>query len=140
MDDGELITITSEDIAEANRLSLGCPICASAVEDNVSTQALKPVICATCHTLYHRTCWDQNGSKCATLGCGSTECYPFGTEIGPRLKIRYSDLPKHVPQAPASPNGRFKELKEQQKRLQRQATRDFWKKLYTRILRAFGWR
>jgi hypothetical protein len=141
MNEGEPIRITSEDVDEANRLSLGCPICASAVEDNVTTQALTPVVCAKCQTLYHRTCWEQNGGKCATLGCGHTESYPYGTEIGPRLRIRYSDLPKHAPQAPTSPNGRFKELKEQQKRLQDQAKgREFWKGLYSRILRAFGWR
>lgn len=141
MNEGEPIKITSEDIEEANRLSLGCPICASAVQDNVDVQALKPVICSNCQTLYHSTCWEQNGGKCATLGCGSTESYPYGTEIGPRLKIRYSDLPKHVPQAPSSKNGRNKELKEQQKRLQDRARgREFWSNLYGRILRAFGWR
>lgn len=140
MDEGSFIRITDEDVAEANRLSLSCPICASAVEDNVDVAAIRPVVCSKCHTLYHKTCWEQNGNKCATLGCGHTECYPYGTEIGPRLKIRYSDLPKHVPQA-ASPNGRFKELKEQQRRLQEQASAgEFWKSLFSRILRAIGWR
>jgi hypothetical protein len=141
MDDGEFIKITNEDVAEANRLSLGCPICASAVEDNTDIQDLRPVVCSKCQTLYHRTCWEQNDNKCATLGCGSTKSFPYGTELGPRLKIRYSDLPKHAPQAPTSPNGRFKELKEQQKRLQKQASGgEFWKGLYRRILRAVGWR
>ena len=140
VDEGKPIKITSKDIEEANRLSLGCPICASAVEDNIESQALRPVICSKCQTLYHKTCWEQNGGKCATLGCGSTESYPYGTEIGPRLKIRYSDLPKHVPQ-PAPSNGRFKELKEQQKRLQQRARgRQFWANLYDRILKAVGWR
>ncbi len=141
MNEGEPIKITPDDIEEANRLSLGCPICASAVQDNVDARALKPVICSNCQTLYHSTCWEQNGGKCATLGCGSTESYPYGTEIGPRLKIRDSDLPKHVPQAPSSKNGRNKELKEQQKRLQDRARgREFWSNLYGRILKAFGWR
>jgi hypothetical protein len=140
MNEGEPIKITPDDIEEANRLSLGCPICASAVQDNVEAQALKPVICSNCQTLYHATCWEQNGGKCATLGCGSTESYPYGTEVGPRLKIRYSDLPKHAPQAPSSPNGRQKELNEQQKRLQERARgREFWSNLYGRIKRAFGW-
>jgi hypothetical protein len=140
MKQGEPIKITPEDIEEANRLSLGCPICASAVEDNIGLEALRPVVCSNCQTLYHSTCWEQNGSKCATLGCGSTESYPYGTELRPRLKIHYSDLPKHVPQAP-SPNGRHKELKEEQRRLQEQARgRQFWTNLYDRILRAFGWR
>ena len=141
MNEGEPIKITPDDIEEANRLSLGCPICASAVQDNVDARALKPVICSNCQTLYHSTCWEQNGGKCATLGCGSTESYPYGTEVGPRLKIRYSDLPKHVPQAPSSKIGRNKELKHPQKRLQDRARgREFWSNLYGRILKAFGWR
>ncbi len=141
MDEKGVIRITFEDIAEANRLSLSCPICAGAVEKNVTDQALAPVLCANCQTLYHRTCWDQNGGKCAVLGCEHTECYRYGTEIGPRLTIRYSDLPKYAPQRSASPNGRNKELKEEQKRLQEQAMgTDFWNRLFRRILRAFGWR
>jgi hypothetical protein len=141
MSENEPIEITDEDIAEANRLSLSCPICASAVEKNISNDSLKPVICANCQTLYHRTCWEQNGGKCATLGCGHEESYPYGTELGPRLTISYSDLPKHVPKPTVSPNGRSKELKAREKRLQKEAMRsEFWRNLYDRILRAFKWR
>lgn len=141
MDEGEFIRITNEDISEANRLSLSCPICAGAVEQNVANHALSPVVCANCQTLYHRTCWEQNGSRCATLGCEHKECYPFGTELGPRLKISYSDLPRHVPRSTISPNGRAGKLKEQEKRLQKEAARrDFWNNLVDRILRAFRWR
>jgi hypothetical protein len=141
MSENEPIHITDEDIAEANRLSLSCPICASAVEKNITNDSLKPVICANCQTLYHRTCWEQNGGKCATLGCGHEESYPYGTELGPRLTISYSDLPKHVPKPTVSPNGRSKELKAQEKRLQKEAVRrEFWRNLYDRILRAFKWR
>ena len=140
MTESELIKITVDDISEANRLSLGCPICAGEVENNLDNPALRPVVCAKCQTLYHKTCWEQNGDKCAVLGCEHEECYPFGTEIGPRLVIHYSDLPKHAPRTP-SPNGRFKELKEQQRRLQKEASRGaFWNNLYDRIKRAFGWR
>lgn len=141
MSENEPIHITDEDIAEANRLSLSCPICASAVEKNISNESLKPVLCANCQTLYHRTCWEQNGGKCATLGCGHEECYPYGTELGPRLTINYSDLPKHLPKPAVSPNGRSKELKAREKRLQKEAMRrEFWRNLYDRILRAFKWR
>jgi hypothetical protein len=137
----EPIRITEEDIAEANRLSLSCPICASAVEKNTNNPSLRAVICANCQTLYHHTCWEQNGGKCATLGCGHEECYPYGTELGPRLTIRYSDLPKHIPKPAVAPNGRSKELKAQEKRLQREAARkEFWRNLFDRIRRAFGWR
>lgn len=141
MNDNEVIRISAEDIAEANRLSLSCPICAGAVEDNVDNHALKPVVCANCQTLYHRTCWEQNGGKCAVLGCEHKESYTYGTELGPRITITYADLPKHVPQRPIYPNGRNKALKDQEKRRQRELKRrEFWGSLYDRILRAFGWR
>jgi hypothetical protein len=134
------IKISAEDIAEANRLSLSCPICASAVERNVGDPALAPVVCSNCHTLYHRTCWQQNGGQCATLGCEHKECYTYGTEIGPLLKIGYSDLPRHVPRTP-SPNGRSHRLKEEEKRRQREENRrQFWNSLLNRIKRAIGWR
>ena len=138
MSESDPIQITDQDIAEANKLSHSCPICASAVENNVNTEAVSPVICARCQTLYHKACWEQNGDKCAVLGCGHDECYPYGTELGPRLVIRYSDIPKHVTAAP-SHNGRFKQLKEQQKRLQ-EGQRGTLGNLFIRILKAFGWR
>jgi hypothetical protein len=134
------IKISAEDITEANRLSLSCPICASAVEKNVASADLVPVVCSNCHTLYHRTCWQQNGGQCATLGCQHKECYTYGTELGPLLKIGYSDLPRHVPRRP-SPNGRSKQLKAEEKRRQREAERSaFWNTLLERIKRAIGWR
>ena len=140
MSENDLIKITVEDISEANRLSLSCPICASAVENNVDNISLRPVVCANCQTLYHRTCWEQNGNKCATLGCEHEKSYPYGTELGPRLTISYSDLPKHVPAAPSA-NGRSTALKEQEKRRQRETDRrEFWQRLYNRIRRAIGWR
>jgi len=140
MNENETIRITTDDVAEANRLSLSCPICASAVEQHVEHQALAPVICANCQTLYHKTCWEQNGGTCATLGCEHTECYPYGTELGPRLTITYSDLPRHAPKRKPSPNGQSKAIKEREKRRQQEeARRVFWPNLYRRILRAFGW-
>ena len=140
MSDQDSIHITDEDIAEANRLSHSCPICAGSVEKNVETGAQSPVVCSRCQTLYHEACWDQNGGKCAILGCGHKENYPYGTELGPRLVINYSDIPKRAPAAP-SPNGRFKELKRQQRRLQKEADkRGGWMNLFDRILKAFGWR
>lgn len=140
MNEDDFIRITIDDVAEANRLSLSCPICSSAVEQNVNNDALAPVICANCQTLYHRTCWEQNGGTCATLGCEHTECYPFGTELGPRLTITYADLPKHVPASRLSPNG-SKAIKAREKHLQRERERkEFWPGLFKRILRAIGWR
>ena len=140
MSESEIIRISADDIAEANRLSFSCPICASSVEKNVDAAALVPVVCSNCHTLYHRTCWEQNGGKCATLGCGHSECYAYGTEVGPLLRISYSDLPRHVPSRTPSPNGRSKQLKAAEKRLQREAARrEFWNNLFDRIKRAIGW-
>ena len=134
---GQPIKITDTDIAEANRLSLSCPICAGPVEKNVDDSSLSPVVCLQCGTLYHKACWEQHNGKCAVLGCEHKEARAYGTDIGPLLKIRYSDLPKHVPVTP-SYNGRTQQLKEQEK--QRQKETGFWNTLFDRILRAFGWR
>jgi len=138
--DGSILKITEKDITEANRLSHSCPICASAVEKSSTDTALAPVICSQCHTLYHKNCWEQNEGKCATLGCEHTACHPYGTELGPRLKIKYSDIPKHAPK-PLYQNGREKRLKALQRQHQGEEDKsDFLRQLFSRILRAFGWR
>jgi len=140
MADGTLIRITDQDIAEANRLSLSCPICASAVEKNPELRAMSPVVCAMCKTLYHRLCWEQNDNSCATLGCSHDRCYEYGMIEGPLLKVDYADIPKSVPGQGFSPNGRFKKLKEQE--LQKRGTggQGFWNRIITRLIRAIGWR
>jgi hypothetical protein len=134
------IQISADDIAEANRLSLNCPICAGAVENNLDQDGLAPVVCAQCQTLYHQACWQQNGGKCAILGCGHNSCYPFGTDRGPLLKISYSDLPRDRPR-PVPADG-SKKLKAQEKRLQREVKRrTFWDSLFAAIKQAFEkWR
>jgi endogenous inhibitor of DNA gyrase (YacG/DUF329 family) len=135
-----LIQITSEDIAEANRLSLNCPICAGAVENNQSGEALAPVVCAKCQTLYHQACWQQNSGKCAVLGCGHNQFRRYGEQVGPPLQIKYTDIPKEAPQPAISANG-SKKLKQQEKQLQKELKRRaFWSDLVNGILRAFGWR
>jgi hypothetical protein len=110
-----LVRISTEDIAEANRLSLHCPMCAGAVEDHVEDEALRPVLCAQCRTLYHKACWEQGGGKCAVLGCDHDEYIVYGMHRKPILSIGYSDLPD------VSPNGgrrspRNKRLKAEQRR------------------------
>lgn len=102
MDEHEnpLMHITDDDILEANRLSLHCPICASAVERNLDGDALIPVVCASCGTLYHKACWEQSGGKCAVLGCGHDAYHVYGRDLGPALKLNYDDI------AHPSPNGR----------------------------------
>ena len=115
MDEQELppITITNSDIQAANQLSLHCPICANPVEKFVDEQDLQPVFCAKCVTLYHKTCWEQAGGKCAVLGCGHARFKMYGTPATPVLSIKYSDLPR------PSANGRSsqtKRLKEEQRR------------------------
>lgn len=135
MDEQELpsISITEDDISEANSLSLNCPICASAVEANTGIEALIPVVCAKCGTLYHRACWQQGGGKCAILGCGHDKYKVHGSDTRPILTIKYTDLPK------ASPNGavnnRTKELKEEQKRQVEQMRRPgFWQRFWKWLL------
>lgn len=109
------LRITAEDIAEANQLSLHCPICASAVENNVDGEAMRPIICAKCGTLYHKICWEQSGGKCAILGCEHDTYHIHGQNLGPALKVDYRDL------KPPSPNGgkssrQTRRLKDEQRR------------------------
>ena len=116
MDEQEspFIRISEEDITEANRLSLHCPICANPVEDNVTTTALTPIVCAACGTLYHKACWQQSSGKCAVLGCDHDKFRRYGENLTPVLRIKYTDL------RPAlngrSPSRRTKRLKEEQRR------------------------
>lgn len=117
MDEQELppIQITSEDISEANQLSLHCPICAGPVERNLEDAALTPIVCAECGTLYHRACWEQNGGKCAILGCGTSKYIVYGQDTRPALRISYDDLQR--PSANGRhPNRQTKRLKDQQRR------------------------
>jgi hypothetical protein len=140
MAERHLIRITDEDIADANRLSLSCPICASAVEKNPELRAMSPVVCAKCKTLYHRLCWEQNDNSCATLGCAHDRCYEYGAVVGPLLKVDYSDIPKTVPSQGFSPNGRFKKLKDQELQQKESGSRGFWDRFLVRLFRAVGWR
>lgn len=138
MEEQELpaIQITDDDISKANRLSLHCPICAGAVENNLTDPSVRPVVCAKCGTLYHKTCWEQSGGKCAILGCECTESYLYGRNRDPALKITYSDLP-----TPAA-NGRGPAASAQTKRLKAQQAREverlrqpgFWRRLWQWLL------
>ena len=118
MDEQEnpFMRITDNDITEANQLSLHCPICASAVEKNVDGEALMPVVCASCGTLYHKTCWEQSGGKCAILGCGHDTYHIYGRDLGPALKLNYEDIPSANGRGPAATSRRERRLKEEQKR------------------------
>jgi hypothetical protein len=131
-----LIHISDDDISEANRLSLHCPICAGAVENNMSDRAVKPVVCSKCGTLYHKTCWEQSGGKCAILGCDCTESYLYGQNRDPALTITYADLPL------SSANGRGPTTSAQTKRLKAEQAREverlrqpgFWQRLWQWLL------
>lgn len=118
MEEQELppIQITFDDIQKANQLSLHCPICAGPVERNVNEVELTPVICTKCGTLYHKACWQQNGNKCAILGCGSTEFRVHGQQVKPELKIGYDDVRKVAANGRYSPKAQNKELKHEQQR------------------------
>lgn len=130
-----LIRITDNDISEANRLSLSCPICGNAVENHTDGAALVPVVCDKCGTLYHRACWERSGGKCAVLGCGSDKFHIHGKDTKPVLKIKHTDL------APPSINGRpstsaqNRRLKEEQRRQVRNMTlfQRFWRWLLDQI-------
>lgn len=112
---GAFIRITDNDIAEANQLSLHCPICASAVERNLDGDALRPVVCAACGTLYHKACWEQSGGKCAILGCGHDKYRLYGRDLGPALKVRAEDIAQPGPNG-RGPSAGTRRLKDEQKR------------------------
>lgn len=109
------IQITDDDVAEANRLSLHCPLCAGAVENHASDDALQPVFCANCKTLYHKACWEQGGGKCAILGCDHDKYIVYGSMRKPLLTISKADLLQPSPNG-RKPSRRAKQLKEQQRR------------------------
>lgn len=109
------IRITNDDIREANQLSMHCPMCANPVENYVTDRDLTPVVCTQCGTLYHKVCWEQNGRKCAVLGCGNEKYRTYGQDVNPTLKINYTDLAR--PSANGrSPGRRTKQLKHEQRR------------------------
>lgn len=110
------ITITTDDIQEANQLSLHCPICANPVEDHVNDLALQAVICAKCGTLYHQGCWELGGNKCAVLGCNHEKNYIHGIRVSPVISIKHSDLGPVVPSANGRSTPRNKQLKHEQRR------------------------
>lgn len=132
----ELITITLDDISQANRLSLGCPICGSPVEKDVTEAALRPVACTRCDTLYHRYCWDQNGGQCAILGCGHKECRPYGAH-GSVVKITADDLPteEEVRRRKAAERASSRSAEKQRAA---EKSPGFWQRLFSRIREAFN--
>ena len=134
----QTIRISAEDILEANRLSLNCPICAGAVERNAARREMAAAYCTSCETLYHLACWEQNGGKCAVLGCDGSEYRLYGVvDLGPVLTIQRSDIPREAPQPRISPNGRTKRLKRGEQQLQRELKRrTFWRDLWRSLLRA----
>jgi hypothetical protein len=130
-----LIRITEHDISEANRLSLSCPICGSAVENHADGEALVPIVCDQCGTLYHRACWERSGGKCAVLGCGSVKFHVHGRDTKPVLKVKYTDLPAPSVNGGQSTSARNRKLKEEQRRMVRNMTlfERFWRWLLNQI-------
>ncbi len=117
-----LIQITEDDINEANRLSLHCPICADAVESNRDGVAYLPVVCDNCGTLYHKACWEQSGGKCAVLGCEHDVYHIHGQNLAPALKVEYRDI-KEPAKNGRGPSQRTKRLKYEQQRQVEQLNR-----------------
>lgn len=138
MDENEssFMRITEEDISEANRLSLHCPICGSAVENNVDGAVLLPVVCDKCGTLYHKACWEQSGGKCAVLGCNHDKFHVYGRSSKPVLRVKHTDLPPpSINGRPAGPSQRTKQLKDEQRRQVEQMRRPgFWQRVWRWLL------
>lgn len=128
------ISITLDDVSAANQLSLACPICASPVEAYANQRALAPVVCTSCGTLYHLACWEQNGGKCAVIGCDSRTYTPYGSELGNTLTITHQDIMR----TPARYHDNTKKFKERARTTQPVQSRSFWTNLFERIRRAFN--
>ncbi len=110
------ISITEDDIKEANQLSLHCPICANPVEKFAEDPDLTPVVCAECGTLYHKACREQGGDTCAVLGCESETFYAYGTRAAPVITIKHSDLKPGANGRSPRPQRAAKRLKREQRR------------------------
>ncbi|HFQ94405.1 MAG TPA: hypothetical protein ENK32_10375 [Anaerolineae bacterium] len=110
------ISITEDDIKEANQLSLHCPICANPVEKFAEDPDLRPVVCTECGTLYHKACREQSGDKCAVLGCESETFYAYGMRADPVITIKHSDLKPGVNGRSPRPQRAAKRLKNEQRR------------------------
>lgn len=134
----EVLRITTEDIEEANRLSLNCPICAGPVEKHADRSEMAAVYCTSCQTLYHHICWEQNGGTCAVLGCESKSYKRYGVfDLGPALTIDRKDISRQAPARPVFPNGQTGRLKRQERRLERGgAGGSFWRNVWRNLLRA----
>ncbi|MDX1663226.1 MAG: hypothetical protein R3272_05485 [Candidatus Promineifilaceae bacterium] len=131
----ELIRITVEDVTEANRLSLNCPICASPVDKYPDEAAMAPVFCTDCETLYHHACWEGTSGPCAVLGCqGESHRLYHTVDLEPALRISRRDLPTTRSRPRVTVNGSTRRLKRDEKR-QRQA-RSFWRGLWENLLRS----
>ena len=130
------ITITTDDIREANQLSLHCPICANPVENYVQEADLQAVVCAKCGTLYHKSCWQLGGNKCAILGCNHEKYYVHGVRVSPVLSIKHSDLAPAVPTRNGSRSAeRNKQLKHEQRRqVERMRRPGIWQRLWQWLL------
>ncbi len=129
-----LLHISDGDVREANQLSLHCPICSNAVERNPVEQNLVPVACDSCHTLYHKVCWEQSGGKCAVLGCDHTEFQFVGRDQEPALKVTYADV-GHLSRNGRGPGRQTKRLKDEQRRqVERLRRPGFWRRLWQWLL------
>lgn len=132
------IRITDNDISQANQLSLHCPICGSAVENHVDGRDLVPVVCDNCGTLYHKTCWEQSGNRCAVLGCNHGSFHVYGQNTGPVLKVKYTDLPTPSVNGRGPGTRESRRLKEEQRRRVQELQRPgllarFWRWLLDQI-------
>ena len=142
-EDEEILRITDSDIEEANQLSLACPICVGAVENGAGSPDHDPVVCDDCDTLYHRACWEQNGGKCAILGCSSTTVHPYGVTAD-LIRISIGDVPSE--QEANRYNKRIKSAERERMRrlgqppVQSPQSQGFWQSLLANIARAFGFR
>lgn len=134
----EVLRITANDIEEANRLSLNCPICAGPVEKHADRPQMAAVYCTACQTLYHEICWEQNGGTCAVLGCENDTYKRHGVfDLGPALTIDRRDIAREAASTPGFPNGQTRRLKRQEKqRREAGAGRSFWRDLWRNLLQA----
>ena len=130
--EGEFLRITADDINEANKLSLHCPICASPVYRDESNAEMAPVECVDCEAIYHKACWEMAGGTCAIIGCDCKKCRPFGTGVSQPVALNMNDVPR-INAAPNAPNNN--RYKAQERQMQREMQGGLFRRFFEWLLR-----
>lgn len=130
---GEFLRITIDDINEANKLSLHCPICASPVYRDEPNAQMTPYECTDCEAIYHKACWEMAGGKCAIIGCDCKKARPYGSSAPqPATPINMKNVAGGRGDKGPEPYNRYKA---QERQMQREMQGGLFRRLFEWLLR-----